>query len=143
MAQAVNQSPGGCACPGGGGTLPCSPCAIPKNNLTLAWTNVLIGNGSTPLVFNGTSAWNSACNNELLYALSCVGGAITFCVTYFLSGVCPTGQSQQCCYPGSNPFTFTLLSYQCSPFQMVFQATGAGCPVLWSSGYDTFTITNP
>lgn len=133
-----------CCCTTGGGT-PCSPCAIPKNNLTLTATNVFFGSPYTAPLIYSAGAWNTGCLNDLqlIFGLLCNGGAIYFCATYFLSGVCPTGQSQQCCTPGSDPFDFTLTSWKCSPFQLVYTVTGAGCPVLYSSGYETLTITNP
>ena len=124
-------------------TLICSPCPIPKKNLTVAWANYLSGTGSTPLIFNGTSAWNSACSNQLLYALSCPGGNISFSVTYFLTGVCPTGQRQSCVSPGSNPFKLVLVSYTCTPFSLVYSCTVASCVVLGDDGYHQFTITDP
>jgi hypothetical protein len=128
---------------GGSGTssLTCSPCAIPKRSLTLSWSNGLIGPGSTQLVFTPPGQWNSACTNQLLYALSCYGSLINLTVTYFLSGSCPTGQSQQCVSPGSDPFALYLDSYTCNPFYLHYTVTGAGCPVLWSNGYSSFAIT--
>jgi hypothetical protein len=111
----------------------------------LTATNVFFGSPYTAPLIYSAGTWNTGCLNDLqlIFGLFCEGGVIQFAVTYFLSGVCPSGQSQQCVSPGSNPFTLTLTSYQCSPFQMVFTVTGAGCPVLWSNGYETFTITNP
>ena len=84
--------------------LSCSPCSIPRKNLTLSWTNILIGDGSTPLVFVPPGQWNSACTNQLLFSLACPGSSVTLSVTYFLSGSCPTGQSQSCVSPGYDPF---------------------------------------
>jgi hypothetical protein len=122
--------------------LACSPCPIPRRNLTLSWSNALSGPGSTPLVFTPPGLWNSACTNQLLYSLTCFGSLIQFAVSYFLSGTCPTGQSQSCTSPGSNPFALSLDSYTCSPFFLHYTVTGAGCPVLWSNGYSSFAITD-
>lgn len=121
--------------------LSCSPCNIPKKNLTLSWANPLIGDGSTPLVFVPPGQWNSACTNQLLFSLACPGSSVSLSVTYFLSGSCPTGQSQTCVSPGYDPFTLSLDSSTCSPFFLHYTVTGAGCPVLWSSGYTSFSIT--
>ena len=95
--------------------LSCSPCNIPKKNLTLSWTNSLIGAGSTPLVYVPPGQWNSACTNQLLFSLACPGSWITLSVTYFLSGYCPTGQSQSCVSPGYDPFTLSLDSIHVQP----------------------------
>ena len=121
--------------------LPCSPCNIPKKNLTLSWTNSLFGDGSTPLSYASPGHWTSACTNQLLFSLACPGSMITLTVTYFLSGSCPTGQSQSCVSPGYDPFTLSLESSTCSPFFLQYTVTGAGCPVLWSNGYSSLTIT--
>jgi hypothetical protein len=126
---------------GGAASLPCSPCAIPNRNLTLSWTNALIGPGSTTLAFNPPSQWTSVCTNQIAFQLSCLGGSIQLAVTYFLSGNCPAGQSQSCVSPGSGPFAISLASFSCSPFLLQYTVTGAGCPVLWSDGYTAFTIT--
>ncbi len=121
--------------------LSCSPCNIPKKSLTLSWTNSLIGAGSTPLVYVPPGQWNSACTNQLLFSLACPGSSITLSVTYFLSGYCPTGQSQRCVSPGYDPFTLSLDSTTCSPFFLHYTVTSTGCPVLWSSGYTSLSIT--
>jgi hypothetical protein len=121
--------------------LPCSPCNIPKRNLTLSWTNSQLGNGSAALVFTPPGQWNSGCTNHLLFSLSCPGSLIQFTVTYFLSGSCPTGQSQSCNSPGHEPFALFLASYNCAPFFLQYTVTGASCPVLGSNGYSSFTIT--
>lgn len=138
MGAAVYQAPGQCQC--STPTYPCSPCPIPKRNLTLSWTNNLIGPGSTTLTYNGSNGWSSGCVNQLLFQLLCVG-LTEFVVTYFLSGACPSGQSQSCTYPGYSPFGITLSHSSCSPFELDFTITSGGCPVLWSDGYTSFKIT--
>ncbi len=129
---------------GGSALLPCSPCAIPKKNLTLSWTNNLIGPGSTTLVFTPPGQWNSPCVNQMLFQLSCAGGLVQLTVTYFLSGACPGGQSQSCVSPGHDPFAITLDSFSCAgapAFLLHYTVKSSGCPVLWSDGYTAFTIT--
>ena len=121
--------------------LSCSPCGIPKKNLTLSWTNVLFGPGSTPLVYTPPGQWISACTNQLLFALACPGSSITLTATYFLSGFCPTGQGQSCVSPGVDPFSLSLAGSSCSPFFLHYTVTGPGCPVLWSSGYTSLAIS--
>jgi hypothetical protein len=123
----------------------CSPCPIPKKDLTLSWTNSQLGNGSVPLVFTPPGQHNnSGCSNNLRYSLSCPGELIQFNVTYYLSGSCETGgQSQSCDSPGHEPFALLLADYTCSPFRLHYTVTGASCPVLGSNGYSSFTITDP
>lgn len=135
---AKKQQPGCCGCSGTSTT--CSPCSIPNKNLTVSWVNPLIGNGSTTLVYTPIGQWNSTCNRELLYSLTCPGGLIQFTVTYFISGTCPTGQTQRCVNPGTNPFTFLLASYTCSPFLLQYTVSNAGCPILYGSGYMSFAV---
>ena len=82
----------GCCC---GSGVPCGSCTIPASDLTLSWTNPIIGNGSTPLVYSaGPTTWTSACTNQLLFQLACIGGVSVLIVTYYISGSCPTGQAQ-------------------------------------------------
>src|SRR5262249_13984003 len=119
----------------------CSPCPIPKKNLTLSWTNVLEGPGSTPLIFTPPGQWKSPCTNQLLYTLTCPGITAQFCVAYFISGSCPGGQPQTCCAPGFDPFALALTSYTCSPFFLHYTVTSESCAVLAISGYTSFTIT--
>jgi hypothetical protein len=121
--------------------LSCSPCPIPKKNLTVSWTNNVIGTGSAPLVFSPPGQWNSSCVHELLYSLSCSGSLVQFSVTYFLSGSCPGGQQQSCSNTSIEPFALSLASSVCSPFYLRFSVTPASCPVLGSDGYTSFTIT--
>jgi hypothetical protein len=128
---------GGASAPG----LSCAPCAIPRKNLTLSWTNNLFGSGSGTLVFTPPGEWSSACINQLLFQLSCPGSMVQLSVTYFLSGVCPSGQSQSCTSTGYAPFSITLASFSCSPFLMRFTVQSADCPALWGNGYSSFTIT--
>jgi len=128
---------------GGGGpaTLPCSPCNIPETDLTLSWTNPLSGNGSTALTYNPSLVqWTTGCVFNQEYKLLCLGGQLDFIVTYFISGTCPTGQTNQCSSLGTNPFGLTLVSHTCSPFSMTW-TTVPNCPNVESPGYIDFTIT--
>ena len=78
---------------------PCHPCGLPLANLVLSWTNTLTGPGSTTLVYNGnphSPTWKTGCVNNLLFQILCAGGEVEFDVTYFISGVCPTGQPGIC-----------------------------------------------
>jgi hypothetical protein len=121
--------------------LGCSPCPIPKRDLTLSWTGVLGGDGSTPLVYTAPGQWNSACSNQLLYSLSCPGGSIRFAVTYFVSGGCPGGQARSCVAPGDDPLTLLLDSSSCRPFFLRYTVSSQGCPALADNGISAFTIT--
>jgi hypothetical protein len=121
--------------------LPCSPCAIPKKNLTVSWVNTLLGNGSATLLYKPPGMWNTGCINQLIFALACNGGLIEFVLAYFLSGECPSGQSQACQSPGAPPFGLTLADYTCEPFMLHYQIVGADCPLVSATGYTSFTVT--
>lgn len=124
------------------GSLACSPCSIPAQNLTLSWVNAILGNGSTPLIYTATPAsWTSGCANGLLYKLLCTGGEVELRVIYFTTGSCPTGTQQYCSNLRVTPYGLTLSSYTCSPFSMTFLPKSAACPAITSSGYTQFTIT--
>jgi hypothetical protein len=125
------------------GSLTCSPCPIPKQNLTLSWINVLRGNGSTTLTYTPSPpSWASACSNGLQYILHCTGGQIEFQVTYWVTGLCPgPGTTQYCSNLRPAPLGLSIYSYSCSPFSMTFRLTSSSCPTITSSGYTQFTIT--
>jgi len=127
-----------CCC--GAPTVYCTPCRIPEANLTLSWTNSMLGNGSATLTYNAPNVWRSVCTNEIIFALVCAAGSMQLSVTYFLSGECPTGQSQACIGPGSAPFGLTLADYTCSPFHFHYRVTGVNCPLIWESGYTDFYV---
>lgn len=134
---------GGCGCCAGGPpVLPCSPCNIPKETLTLSYTNILFGNGSTPLLFSSPT-WLSACVFGNNFQLSCTGGAIELRGYFYISGSCPTGVSNYCSNLGAPPLQLTLASHTCSPFSLTFTLTSASCPALIQSGWTSFTITYP
>ena len=150
LTRRIGKAGGGCCC--GGSPANCgsccictTPCAIPKADLTLTWASALIGNGSCTLVWNGTS-WQSGCNaaTGMQFGLTCVSNQITLTITYYLSGSCPTGQSQTCVYPGTAPFAITLSSYTCNPLSLSFTVDGTNCPAVFSgSGITAITITGP
>jgi hypothetical protein len=126
----------------GGGSLACSPCNIPAQNLNLSWVNVISGNGSTTLTYTTTPAsWTSGCSNGLLYKLVCTGGQVELRVISFSSGSCPTGTQQYCSNLGPTPFGLTLSSFTCLPLSLTFLTNSSGCPAIATIGYTKFTIT--
>jgi hypothetical protein len=128
----------------GVGTVSCQPCAIPKESLTVSWTNPLGGNGFTTLAYTPsgmTNSWQSGCANGLLYQLYCTSNQVELRVLYFVSGSCPSGQIAYCSNLRSAPFGLAFVSYTCSPFSLTFQTTLSSCPVLVNNGYQFFTVT--
>ena len=132
-----------CCC-AGTPVYPCGTCSIPKANLTVSWTNLILGNGSTTLVYSSSpsTVWASGCSNQLLYKVSCVGGVLVFQVTYFISGSCPTGQAQTCQTGSTNPHKLTTTSQVCgASFLWVIGLTSTTCPTLSAFGYTGFTVS--
>jgi hypothetical protein len=125
------------------GGYPCGQCRIPRQNLTVSWTILILGNGSTALIYTGnpTTQWTSACTNQLLYELICTQNQVEFRVYYFVSGSCPGGQSQYCSTIRSNPFRLAQTNLTCSPFLLTCNVTSTSCPNLASNGYTSFTIS--
>jgi hypothetical protein len=121
--------------------LACSPCPIPRRDLTVSWSGGPFGSGSTPLFYNAPGQWNSACSNQMLYSLSCPGGSVRFAVTYFVSGDCPGGQAMSCTTPGDIPPSLLLVSSSCSPFYLRYTVSSTGCPALAANGFTAFSIT--
>ena len=121
---------------------PCGSCRIPKSNLTVSWTNYLIGDGSTTLVYSPPSTWQSACTNDAIYQLGCNDGQVELRVIYFISGVCPTGQSQYCSNLRSSPFALTETGLTCGDSFLMTLTCGAACSNLSTSGYTSFTVSS-
>lgn len=122
-------------------SLPCSPCAIPRRNLTVSWIGALSGGGSIGLVYDGLNQWQNGCAGPLSFRLSCEGGSIVFSATVFTTGACPNGPSQSCSNSTAAPNGLTLIQQACSPFLLTYQVTGSTCPALSDRGYQRFTIT--
>ena len=126
---------------GGSGTL-CSPCKIPDEDLTITWTNILTGNGSTTMKFGSGPTWKTGCvDSGLQFILACNSGSIELLAVFFVSGSCPTGLSNYCSNLRSNPLSLTLAEHICSPFSLTFTLDETGCPELTDEGNTQFVIT--
>lgn len=126
-----------CVC--GTTTFPCFPCDLPEQDLTLDYTNVIIGNGSTTLYYI-PNTWTSQCDNGLIYRAGCTGGVLGFQITYFISGTCPTGQTQVCFTGGGNGSRLIRSTTTCSPLSVLYTTGSGDCTFLYNSGYRSFTI---
>jgi hypothetical protein len=130
----------------GGGTISCSPCAMPLEDLTISWVNLLSGNGSATLVYNGlvvSPAWTTGCvDGGLQFHLACVDGISELQGIFWVSGVCPTGDSTEYCSNlREEPLLLTLSESTCSPFSLTYTVGEDGCPTLYSFGNSSFTVT--
>lgn len=119
----------------------CSPCGIPRVDLTLEWSGPA-GSGTVNLVYSNGQWASAACDNQLLYFLSCVGGNTRFAVRYFVSGGCPGGQALECAST-DDPASLTLADYTCHPFHLHYQLTEDSCNALYANGITDFTIDGP
>ena len=130
----------------------CSPCPIPKKDLTISWVNPLTGNGSDTLVYNGTS-WATGCSggagagNQVVFSLACTGGNVILIATFYTSGTCPTGAHSSCTTNGSVgseliPGTTICGDTPGTPFSMTVTLTNVSCPALSVNGYTSFTISD-
>jgi hypothetical protein len=135
-----------CAAPTG---LGCGTCVIPFNDLTLHWTNPILGNGSITLAWNGSTdptaaAWASAtCSNEVLYNLHCASGAIELQAIYFISGPCPGGTRQNCSNLRPNPNHLGQTSLTCGDSFDWKLTCDSTCSILNANGFTAFEVTNP
>ena len=126
-----------CGCAGGPPFETCSPCSIPKANLTATYTDIISGGGSVTLVFGGGSTWTTACFLEFLeFELSCVGGSIFFELIGFTLPDC-TGGSTVC---STANFKMTLSSYTCSPFSLTFTVNNS---CTFQGTIQSVTVTYP
>lgn len=121
------------------GLLSCGGCKVPRQDLTLTWTNILLGTRSAPMIFDGVDAWTTGCFNQILFRLTCRSDSVVFTATYFVAGSCPTGQPATCTGPGSSPIGLTLTAQSCDP--LLLQYTATSCQALSAQGYTRFTVT--
>jgi hypothetical protein len=123
--------------------LSCSPCGIPKNDLTISYINPIIGNGSWTLIYTAPDTWISVCTNGLTAQLSCLTNVLVFKVCWYSGGLDCSG-SQTCCSSSiSPPFSLVLSTYTCDPLFLKYTTGPSSCTALFGSGYVSFTITDP
>ena len=130
----------------GTGFTSCGPCNIPNEDLTVSWTNLISGDGSTTLTWNGLTGgaarWTSGCADEgLLFELQCTGGGMELRAIFFVEGECPTGTPSYCSNLQAAPLALTLESYTCSPFSATFGVDGTDCPTLFGDGNTHFFVS--
>jgi hypothetical protein len=112
----------------------CSPCPIPKKDLTLSWFNELTGHtGSNPLVFHNGNTWGVAHVNDagdtMDFYMQCDGGGGIF-VNMKGPGIPgPVG----CTFHGGANNCLTLVDYTCNPFHLHIQAVVPGSPCICDS----------
>ena len=132
-----------CCCTPSSG-YPCGSCRIPQNDLTVHWTNPILGNGSDTLVYSGGVWKTTDCPNQLILTVSCVSNVPVFTATYFISGPCPSGQSQNCATNRSSPNQLTTTSRTCgSSFDWKISVGSSACPNLSANGFTAFEVSNP
>jgi hypothetical protein len=121
----------------------CGNCSIPRRNLTVSWTNSILGNGATTLFYSGTPTvqWLSECTNQLLYEIVCTQIEVELRVYFFVSGVCPSGQGEYGSTIRSSPYGLIQISVSCSPLLLTSSVTSTSCPNLASIGYTGFTVS--
>ena len=131
--------------PAKGCNVPCSPCAIWQKDLQIAWVNPLTGNGSATLVYS-SGTWTANCmgggGNQISFKLWCNNGQVELRVIYYVSGSCPTGQSEYCSNLNGG-LTYNERFSTCQPLNLVYQLTSETCPALSASGYETFAVSDP
>lgn len=124
-------------------TISCSPCNLPATNLTISWTNPILGNGSATMVYSPTpNQWQTGCcDGGLMFQLFCTSSTIELRGIFWTSGACPTGTTSYCSNLGSAPLKLTVTSSTCSPLNLVFGVDGTNCPTLFSDGNLHLTVT--
>jgi hypothetical protein len=129
----------------GGGSVTCTPCSLPKSDLTISWVNAFTGAGTATMTWSapgGINQWVSGCEGNVVYELYCTGSTMEFRVVYCLSGFCPDCPTAYCSNLRGEPLGLTLISSSCSPLSLTFQATEESCPALTENGYEDWTITS-
>lgn len=142
----VGGTGGGCGCCGAP-NVNCGTCNVPSSNLTLAWVNPLLGNGSVTLTYSATPLnWSSGCtalagsSTQFEAVVTCTGNAIKLDITIFASPGC-TGASTLCGSDQASPNGLLLGSHTCSPLSFTWTTDASNnCPSLFGPGYTSFTV---
>jgi len=139
----------GCSCCGPGFSV-CGTCSIPAEDLTLTYTNIILGNDTTTLVYSmvgGQPYWISACRPVAgsmtawyTAALTCVAGNLIFSFTLATNNICTTGLAT-CASNLSPNFKLTLVSITCGASFSAEYTTVPSCPGIEAPGFITMTIT--
>lgn len=117
----------------------CLPCPLPAKDLQLAWTNVITGDGTITLAFDG-AAWQSVCSNGVIYSYSCELG---FAIFYYSGKDCLSGDQKTCSAPGDAPFKLDVGDSTCKPLSLEFSSDIDDCPGVTAMGYTDFIVTDP
>jgi hypothetical protein len=127
----------------GGGSITCSPCNIPIEDLTITWTNAFTGTSSATMTYtSGLELWTTGCVDDgLQFRISCNEGTIELRAVFFLSGSCPTGTSNYCSNLRSSPVALTISDHTCFPFSVTFTVAEGDCPPIYGEGNTQFVIT--
>ena len=150
-------SAGGCGCTSGApnlvGCVDCLPCVMPRQdiNVTISGPGGTITGVIVYSTINGADSWVSGCLTlpgvdpayGMILSMSCPnysGANINVCVTYFISGGCPSGQSLSCC---SETGELTLVAFTCIPFHLHYTLTDASCPALAGGGFYDIVLDAP
>lgn len=135
MGSAIHQGAGGCQCGSTCAGCPSCPGASICRNLTVSWSNIQVGGGSTIMVnVAGGCTWNGGCATSTMKVGFDMTGASPVLNLTFYPGTCPGGTPSAVC-------SVPMSSLTCSPFNCVFTITSANCPTAYAQGYRSFTIT--
>lgn len=149
MAQVKALSLGGlgapCCCTGTTGSCTCSPCNLPKTNLTFSWINMSLGNGSIVMTYSPVcAAWDTGCMDfggttglGSRFVLSCTSSHLTYRSWFSV----PCTGAEVDCTPSLGGLILT--SHTCSPLALNYTNTNGqfACQQLFNNGFTAFTIT--
>jgi hypothetical protein len=133
--------------------LTCSPCILPKMDLTVSWTNDVLGNGSTTLFYGrptldypGIKGWSSGCASKLKFELFCINGRTIFHIHAYADSDCKSYFTE--CSEGdelANIPAHTLYpnGFSCNPLFLRYTLTNLSCPYVSSLGFTSFTVSVP
>jgi hypothetical protein len=131
---------GGCCC--GPPCLPCLPCCIPQQNLTLSWTDTGAGGTATLVWVPASLFWQvfsvPRTGGLFDFQIDCVGGTSTR-----LSIVRNDFDSVFGMWTATYNAFINMTLGTCSPFHLVHTVTNAADPTLWADGFRAFFLDYP
>lgn len=113
--------------------LPCSPCNLPRRNLTFSYTNSSFGGNTVPMVYDsaGGDHWTADDTGFTVTGFLACGTGMTLIVDF---GDPPV----ECGLGRPSPNNLTLISFDCNPLMLIFST----CSTLAAFGFGTFTIAD-
>ncbi len=120
----------------------CVGCSVPRQNLTVDWTNTIFGNGSGTMTRIAAGDWQLTCGAGTVfasYSIFCAGAWVFRVIGFgFGCGSPPTSINDTATATPHHIISDVLTCG--SSFDWTSHITAASCPDLWSLGFTNWHV---